>query len=420
MWDVKLFIFICVVFLTQFAHIRTDLNLRENYVDEETEDFPVDGNIHNSAGDIADDHSFQADPCTSKSCQNGGTCKVDKKTFKCECPFPYTGNKCEKKCKCDKGKCELKDGNTVCVCPPEFGLFTSSLCQACNCGKGVNCTFESTGWFSSKKTCICPKGYREVNEKCVGPCTENPCKNGGTCKDVKNGFECVCPSPYSGKICDTKADPCSLKPCKNGGTCTAKGSNFTCSCKSPYTGSKCEKVDPCASNPCQNGGTCKVVGSNFTCSCKSPFNGTKCENGPCSSNPCQNKGTCKVDGPSYTCDCVKPFGGKNCEEGPCISNPCLNNGTCKVVGQSFKCDCKLPFKGEKCEMDPCHPNQCKNGGICSIRGNSFSCQCRGKYFGNQCERECGCENGKCRLTPSGEEVCDCLPEFGKYSDNFCK
>ncbi|GFU13960.1 fibropellin-1, partial [Nephila pilipes] len=181
-------------------------------------------------------------------------------------------------CKCDKGKCELKDGNTVCVCPPEFGNVTISSCKACECGKGANCTFESTGWFSTKKTCICPKGYSEVKEKCKGPCAENPCKNGGTCKDINNGFKCFCPSPYSGQTCETKADPCSLKPCKNGGTCTAKGSNFTCSCKSPYTGSECEKVDPCASNPCQNGGTCKVVGSNFTCSCKPPFNGTKCEN----------------------------------------------------------------------------------------------------------------------------------------------
>ncbi|GFT57871.1 fibropellin-1 [Nephila pilipes] len=70
-------------------------------------------------------------------------------------------------CKCVKGKCELKDGNTVCVCPPEFGLLTSSFCKACECGKGANCTFESTGWFSTKTICICPKDYREVNEKCL-------------------------------------------------------------------------------------------------------------------------------------------------------------------------------------------------------------------------------------------------------------
>ncbi|GFS33795.1 hypothetical protein NPIL_557601 [Nephila pilipes] len=113
-------------------------------------------------------NTCEIDPCTLQPCKNGGTCEVDNNSFRCECQFPYTGKKCNAKCKCDKGTCELKDGNTVCVCPPEFGNVTISSCKACECGKDANCTFESTGWFSSKKTCICPKGYHEVKEKCVG------------------------------------------------------------------------------------------------------------------------------------------------------------------------------------------------------------------------------------------------------------
>ncbi|GFT13635.1 sushi, nidogen and EGF-like domain-containing protein 1, partial [Nephila pilipes] len=105
---------------------------------------------------------------------------------------------------------------------------------------------------------------------------------------------------------------------------------------------------------------------------------------------------------------------------PCTDNPCLNGGTCRLEKKNFKCDCLAQYMGIKCEIDLCHPDQCKNGGICSVRGNTFFCQCQGKYFGERCERECRCENGKCRLTAIGQEVCDCLPEFGKYSDNFCK
>ncbi|GFU44972.1 hypothetical protein NPIL_114821, partial [Nephila pilipes] len=71
----------------------------------------------------------ERDPCTDQLCKNGGTCKVDNNSFRCECTFPYAGDKCDKECRCDKGICELKDGNTVCVCPPEFGLHLSSLCQ---------------------------------------------------------------------------------------------------------------------------------------------------------------------------------------------------------------------------------------------------------------------------------------------------
>ncbi|GFU47450.1 hypothetical protein NPIL_135732, partial [Nephila pilipes] len=70
-----------------------------------------------------------ADPCTDQPCKNGGTCKIDNNSFRCECPFPYTGKKCDKECKCEKGTCKLKDGNTVCVCPPEFSNITISLCK---------------------------------------------------------------------------------------------------------------------------------------------------------------------------------------------------------------------------------------------------------------------------------------------------
>ena len=35
-------------------------------------------------------------------------------------------------------------------------------------------------------------------------CKPNPCLNGGSCTDVKGGFECSCPYGYKGETCDRK------------------------------------------------------------------------------------------------------------------------------------------------------------------------------------------------------------------------
>lgn len=35
----------------------------------------------------------------------------------------------------------------------------------------------------------------------VDDCTPNPCKHGGTCQDLVNGFKCTCPLHWTGKMC---------------------------------------------------------------------------------------------------------------------------------------------------------------------------------------------------------------------------
>ncbi|GBN03482.1 Sushi, nidogen and EGF-like domain-containing protein 1 [Araneus ventricosus] len=174
---------------------------------------------------------------------------------------------------------------------------------------------------------------------------------------------------------------------------------------------------PCSSNPCQNGGNCTVEGKNFKCDCKSPFIGGNCEIGPCSSNPCQNGGTCSVDGQNFKCSCKKPFTGNMCETDPCTSSPCLNKGKCTVNGNSFKCACQGPFFGNRCENDPCSFNPCHNDGKCKITGNTYSCDCPEAYVGERCQHGCDCKNGKCRVTSDDHVLCECLPEYGKKSDD---
>ena len=40
-----------------------------------------------------------------------------------------------------------------------------------------------------------------VSEIDDNDCAINPCENGGTCQDSANGYNCTCPSGYSGKNC---------------------------------------------------------------------------------------------------------------------------------------------------------------------------------------------------------------------------
>ncbi|KAF8777628.1 Delta and Notch-like epidermal growth [Argiope bruennichi] len=111
-------------------------------------------------------------------------------------------------CSCTNGECLNEGGKQVCKCKPGFGNYTRSLCKACDCGPDSNCTWISKGFFNTEKVCLCKLGYHEEKSKCVGPCTKNPCMNGGICKDVENGYECICPSKFTGDNCKDKVTPC--------------------------------------------------------------------------------------------------------------------------------------------------------------------------------------------------------------------
>ena len=49
----------------------------------------------------------------------------------------------------------------------------------------------------------------EIN---IDECASSPCKNGGNCTDLINGFECHCQPGYKGKFCQTDIDECALQP----------------------------------------------------------------------------------------------------------------------------------------------------------------------------------------------------------------
>ncbi|XP_035215869.1 fibropellin-3-like [Stegodyphus dumicola] len=220
-------------------------------------------------------------------------------------------------CKCENGHCVVNtDGRAVCQCPPEFFLDDDNTCKACHCGQGSNCTIE--GDILKFKLCICKEGYKTGMFTCIGPCTVNPCKNGGTCVDIPNSYKCSCPAEYTGAICERKLpDPCSSEPCQNDGECNVEMGIYHCTCKTGYFGKNCE-MNPCSSNPCQNGGECEIDMGTYKCTCKPGYSGRNCEMSPCSLLPCENNGNCSIEMGTYKCSCEPGFFGENCENGECF------------------------------------------------------------------------------------------------------
>ncbi|XP_055957050.1 cubilin [Patella vulgata] len=82
-------------------------------------------------------------------------------------------------------------------------------------------------------------------------CNSNPCRNGGTCLDLFNGFICKCPNAWQGNNCETDVNECSIYAgtdmgCQNGATCTNTPGSFSCQCAANWHGIRCtESHDDC-------------------------------------------------------------------------------------------------------------------------------------------------------------------------------
>ncbi|XP_066149601.1 fat-like cadherin-related tumor suppressor homolog isoform X2 [Euwallacea fornicatus] len=147
-----------------------------------------------------------------------------------------------------------------------------------------------------------------------GPCGSQPCLNGGTCRDLKAGFECECHNRYSGSLCEVDTDPCASAPCLYGGKCRSTiAGDFVCECVLRLSGKRCEYGRYCSPNPCKHGGVCEEGDDGPLCKCRS-FAGEFCEHdlNECEKNPCQNGGTCINEIGSFHCMCPSNVSGAYC------------------------------------------------------------------------------------------------------------
>ena len=95
------------------------------------------------------------------------------------------------------------------------------------------------------------------------------------CRDVVNGYQCICPAGYAGPQCEILLNACASVPCKNDGTCLNTGDGtFVCVCPAGFTSVECEQeIYECGSNPCQHGGQCIDMVNRYTCQCPAGYAG---------------------------------------------------------------------------------------------------------------------------------------------------
>lgn len=336
---------------------------------------------------LSSDHQCESYVCELYNSQ----CRLKRGEEKIRVELPNSGHRV---CVCVEP--HRAESYPLCVFPGE------DLCSQYECNHGT-CNVDG-----NSPVCQCFEGYTgEHCEYAVNPCSQSPCRNGGTCyPQSASSFVCYCPNGFTGRYCDHAAtqDPCDGITCHNGGYCY----QGQCQCTSEYSGKYCEHGrDPCDFINCQNGGHCE----NSICICPSGFSGTLCEvYDPCHDISCQNGGVCE----NKVCRCPVPFTGHLCQHRDmCYGITCLHGGHC----QDGQCLCSPGRGGAVCEnevpaFDPCENKVCQNGGTC-IDGK---CTCPMGFFGEQCNERDPCFNVDCH---DGGHCIDglCVCYSGHYGDH---
>uniref|UniRef100_A0A8C5D186 trypsin n=1 Tax=Gadus morhua TaxID=8049 RepID=A0A8C5D186_GADMO len=113
--------------------------------------------------------------CDPNPCKNGGVCEVKgKRGFKCDCPEPFKGKRCER---------------------------ARRICKKWTCGRG-ECGLTSSPPFYE---CKCKQPFQPP---LFSLCNPNPCKFNGTCVQDGTDFDCMCMPDYRGRFCQVDPDDC--------------------------------------------------------------------------------------------------------------------------------------------------------------------------------------------------------------------
>ncbi|XP_008983596.2 protein crumbs homolog 1 [Callithrix jacchus] len=178
-------------------------------------------------------------PCWSKPCHNNATCEDSVDNYTCHCWPGYTGVQCEIDInECSSNPCQSHGECVELSSEKQYGHIV-----------GLPSSFsyhEASGYV-----CICQPGFTGIHcEEDVNECSSNPCQNGGTCENLPGNYTCHCPFDnlsrtfYGGRDCSDILLGCTHQQCLNNGICIPHFQDgqhgFSCLCPSGYTGSLCE------------------------------------------------------------------------------------------------------------------------------------------------------------------------------------
>ncbi|XP_067105088.1 lactadherin-like isoform X2 [Osmerus mordax] len=135
---------------------------------------------------------------------------------------------------------------TVCILIAVSSV-KGDYCEVNQCHNGGTCV---TGVGDEPFICICADGF--AGDTCnlteTGPCSPSPCRNDGTCEvitstrrgDVFSEYVCKCQPGFEGAHCQINVNDCANQPCRNGGMCRDLDGDYACQCPSPYVGKQCQ------------------------------------------------------------------------------------------------------------------------------------------------------------------------------------
>ena len=130
-------------------------------------------------------------PCSPSPCKNSARCvETNDGEFECICSEDFSGPRCE-----DKGQYKYSSARKFFPGPNEE-------CQ--HCDQNARCV---------NGHCVCKNKYVGDGLECWErtekdenwKCSDNPCKNGGTCKEGRSG--CVCRLGFVGDYCEDFSPP---------------------------------------------------------------------------------------------------------------------------------------------------------------------------------------------------------------------
>ncbi|XP_046897520.1 EGF-like repeat and discoidin I-like domain-containing protein 3 isoform X2 [Hypomesus transpacificus] len=135
---------------------------------------------------------------------------------------------------------------TVCILIAVSSV-KGDYCEVNHCHNGGTCV---TGVGDEPFICICADGF--AGDTCnlteTGPCNPSPCRNDGSCEvisssrrgDVFSEYVCKCQPGFEGAHCQINVNDCANQPCRNGGMCRDLDGDYVCQCPSPYVGKQCQ------------------------------------------------------------------------------------------------------------------------------------------------------------------------------------